>query len=74
MNGVVALGAPVQILPSRPNSWLCASRKTAMPMVNLKEMPLEAIYNSRHQLKQPCKTEMPVVNLKEIPLEANRQI
>ena len=31
MEEVVALGAPVQILPSRPNSWLCASRKTRMP-------------------------------------------
>ena len=45
MEEVVALGAPVQILPSRPNSWLCASRKTEMPMVNLKEIHLEAISN-----------------------------
>ncbi len=58
----------------KPRHQLKQPGKTAMPMVNLKEMPLEAIYNSRHQLKQPCKTEMPVVNLKEIPLEANHQI
>jgi len=58
----------------KPRHQLKQPRKIEMPVVNLVEMPLEAIYNSRHQLKQPCKTEMPVVNLVEMHLEANHQI